>query len=266
MSNAAIIYDNLADAGSVSASSWIAAAPPSNVQDPHVSRRWEGRGGASDSLILDLGALLTFDSIALLSCAAVVSGTTGLMTTAAITQIRVASADNTGVAGDVYNSGSAAGRISSAYGSLIHHFTTPVVGRYIRIDLTQPSASAVMAGRLVVGLRNQFTINFSYGWSYGYVDLSRMKKSAGGQTFVEIDEKYRVLRLSFDVLDEDDRYSFVQEADRLNGISQDVLFVRNPASTDPARDTIWGLMKDLSPPSQPSVAHFSKVYSIEERL
>lgn len=265
MSKAGVVYENLADDGSITASSWIASAPPAMMQNPHISRRWKGRAGASEFIILDLLASASISSLALLGLEAVVADTQGPMTLLATSHIRISLTDPTGLTGEVYDSGSAAGRISPKYSALIQHWATPITGRYIRIDLSQTDASALLAGRFVVGLRHNFAINFSYGWGMGYTDLSRVVKSAGGQTFVDADDKFRVLNLSFGVLDEADRYDFVDEMDRLNGISQDVLFTLNPASATPDRDTIWGLMQDLNPPTQPSVAHFTKSYSVAER-
>lgn len=264
---AAILYDNLADAATLDASSWIAAAPPATLQSPHVSRRWKGRNGDSETLSADLLAEVSLDTLTLLGCQYVdADDIQANMTASAITRIRVSSQTGGPFAGDVYDSGSAAGRIDAAYGALVTHLASPVSGRYVDFNLSQSGANALLAGRMVIGLREAFTINFGYGWSYGYGDLSRLKKSAGGQTFVDRDDRYRILNLTFDALDADDRYGFVEEADRLNGISRDVLFVLDPDSATPDRDTIWGLMQDLSPPAQPNLAFFSKSYRIEERL
>lgn len=262
---AAILYDNLADTATVTASSWVAAAPPATLQNEHVSRRWKGRLGASEYVLVDLGAATAIDTIALLGCQAIVGDTQANMTAAATTRVRVSTADAMGLAGDAYDSGLAAGRVRAAYGALVVHRPAPVTGRYVRIDLAQASAEAILAGRLVIGLRSAFAVNFGYGWSYGYADLSRTKKSAGGQTYIERDDRYRVLNLNFEFVDPAERYGFVDEIDRINGLSRDILFVIDPASSEPDRDTLWGLMTDLSPPTEPYLNLFSKSYRIEER-
>lgn len=265
--NAALLYANLADDGTVTASSWAAAAPPSTLQDPHVSRRWKGRAGDTESITFDLGSAQSFDTVCLLGCQAVdADDNQDNMTAAAIRQIRLSASDPTAIAADAYDSGSVSGEISSKYGSMIELLTSPVSARYGRIDLSQAGAQALLAGRLVIGIRSQFTVNFDYGGGFGFGDNSRTKKAAGGQTFVDQELGYRIINLTFSTLDPDDRYDFVQEADRLNGLKDDVLFIVDTESSDIARDTVWGLVTNLSLPTQPSFAFFSKVYSIEERL
>lgn len=261
-----ILYLNLADAGTMSASSWIAAAPPIILQNQHVARRWRGRLGDTEWVLVDLLASQSIDTVALV-------GMTWLdvnldeqpVNSNATTRIRISSIDATGAAGDVYDSGLIAGQVDAAYMQLVKLLPAPVSGRYVRIDISQASAQALQAGRFVVGLREDFLWNFSYGWSFGFADLSRRRKSAGGQTFVERDDRFRMLNLNFDVVDPIDRYGFVHEIDRLNGHSQDVLFIINPNSASINRDTIWGLMQELSMPTQPNLDIFSKSYSIEER-
>src|SRR5262245_30302252 len=131
MGVAAIIHTNKADDATLSASSFIAAAPPSMLQNHHVSRRWKGRLGDTEWLLADLGSLQSIDTIALSGCQYIDADDNQVnMTSAAITQVRVATVDNTGEAGDAYDSTSAAGRISEAYGALVIHLATPVTGRY----------------------------------------------------------------------------------------------------------------------------------------
>jgi hypothetical protein len=68
---AAILHENLADDGTVTASSWIAAAPPLMVQNPHVSRRWKGNDGDGEYLLLSWESAQTFDTIALFGLAVI---------------------------------------------------------------------------------------------------------------------------------------------------------------------------------------------------
>jgi hypothetical protein len=261
---AAIVYDNLADAGTVTASSWIAAAPPTMLQNAHTTRRWQGRNGSTEYILLVFGAQQEIDTIGLFKCAKLVSGTQSPMTAAATCRVRVSSVDITGVAGDVYDS--SAQSIDEAYAALIALLPAVRAAIAVRIDLTETGAEALQAGRLVVGLRNSFDWNFTYGWSFGFSDLSRLKRSAGGQTFVDRDDRFRIMSVQFEMLNAVERYSFVQETDRLNGISQDVLFITDPASTNLGRDTVWGLMQDMNPPTQPYFELFNKQYQVQERL
>jgi hypothetical protein len=262
---AAIVRTNLADAAAVTASSWLTTALPSRLQNPHTLRRWQGTSGSSEWISATFSTNQSIDSIALLKCAKVVSGVESTMTEAATVRIRVSSVDPTGVAGDLYDSGAITNVIDSQYECLVKLLSAPVSAKAVRIDLTE-TADALEAGRLVIGLREQLSWNFAYGAAYGFGDNSRLRKSAGGQTFVDRDDKYRVLSVTFEMLQESERYDLIQEIDRLNGISDDILFITNPDSTELPRDTLWGLIKDMNPPTQPYFDIWQKSYQIEERL
>ena len=199
MGNAAVLYDNLADIGTVTASSWIAAAPPATVQNAHVSRRWKGSNGSAEHLLLTWDSEQLVDTIALLGLAVIAAdGGERTMSETASCRLRLSSADLTGLAGDVYDSGTVSGGIRAAYGALVELLAVPVAARAVRIDLAEAGVEAVMAGRLVAGLRSVFAVNFSYGWSFGYLDLSCKSRSAGGLTFVDRQDRYRVLDLRFE--------------------------------------------------------------------
>jgi hypothetical protein len=265
---AAILWRNLADTefgGSVTASSWIATSPPTRLQNPHTLRRWKGRNGAAESILVTWTTEQTFDSIGLMKLAKIVGDTTLVMSSAATKRVRVSSVDLTGIAGDVYDSGVIAGKVRDAYGCLIELFPAPVTGKAVLIDISESGVDAILAGRLVIGLRKQFALNFSYDWSDGYADLSRIKKSIGGQTYVDRDDRYRVLNIPFNSIVENDFNTIVRAIDRENGLSRDVLFVIDENSAELDRDSVWGLIKDMSPATQPNLAYFSKRYAIEER-
>lgn len=74
-----------------------------------------------------------------------------------------------------------------------------------------------------------------------------------------------MLVFPFNSVIEDDLNGIVREVDRENGLSRDVLFVIDENSGEPDRDSVWGLIKDMSPPTQPNLAYFAKRYAIEER-
>lgn len=251
MGNAALLYENLADDATIAVSSQLAAAAGALVQNVHVARKWRSES-SGDWLLADLGAFMSLDTIAVM----------GL--TATEYRVRLSSSDPGGAAGDILDTGTLA--VDQAYAQAIALLDAPAAARYLRIDLANSGGSYVEAGRLVAGLRNRFEINFSFDWSIGYVDPSIVTKTRGGQTQVSREQSYRQASLKFDFLRPTDRFGFVQEADRLNGIKDDVLFIFDEDSTALPRDTIWGRVVDLSPVSQPFFDVYSKDYRIEERL
>lgn len=251
MGNAALLYQNLADAATISVSSQLVTAAGSLVQNVHVARKWRSES-AGDWLLADLGALVSLDTVAVIGLTA-----TGY-------RVRLSSSDPTGAAGDVLDTGTLS--VDQAYLQAIALLDAPGSARYLRVDLTNSSGTYVEAGRLVAGLRNLFEINFSFGWSIGYVDPSIATKTRGGQTQVSREQSYRQVSLSFESMRPTDRYSFVEDADRLNGIKDDVLLILDEDSTELPRDSIWGRVVDLTPVGQPFFDVFSKEYRIEERL
>lgn len=250
--NAYIAYKNLADSAvTLTASSSLLLLPVSNLVVPHIARKWRGSGGVTDYFVANLGAATSIDTLA-------VFGITG-------TQIRfrISSVDTTGAAGDIYDSGTVS--VDQTYLSSIKLITSPVSGRYVRVDITT-TGSYVEAGRVFIGLRTQFAYNFGKGWQRTWNDRSVRTKTRGGQTQVFADNMFRSVDVKFDFINQTDRDGFVETIDIVNGMKTDVLFVANPASANLSRDSIWGLMTAITPVVQPSVGMFTKQYLIEERL
>jgi hypothetical protein len=79
---ARIAYDNLADDAVVSASSQELLLPATNIQNPHVARKWRSVFN-SDYVVFNFEALVSIDTVALM----------GL--TAATYRIRISSVDTT---------------------------------------------------------------------------------------------------------------------------------------------------------------------------
>lgn len=270
MANAVLAYTNLADddAATVSASSAITLAPATNLQNPHVGRKWRGSNGDSESILTDLGSAQSADTFAVISASCLIGGVERNLSSLAVTRIRLSLTDPTGALGEVYDSGSAAGRIEQAYGYLLHLLDDPVTFRYALIDLAETGATYIEAGRLFIGLRTEVGINFAPGWSRAYVDRSRKTEGRGGQEFYDLNNNYRTVDVTFEFLSEDERNGFVEDIDRVNGEHVDLLFVADPDSTNLGRDSLWGHIDGNTPVTQPYVyspAAFTKTYKLRER-
>jgi hypothetical protein len=250
MANAAIAYVNLADTATITTSSQEILLPALNVQNPHIARKWRGQGSGTDFLVFDLGSSVPLNTLATFG----ITGTS--------IRYRVSSVDSTGASGDVYDSGTLS--VDQAYLSSIVLPAT-ISGRYVRVDISIASGY-VEAGRVYIGVRQGFTYNFSRGWQRAWVDRSTRTKTRGGQTQVYPDSTYRTVDVTFDFISRTDRNGFVETIDRVNATKTDVLFIGDTASTNLARDSIWGLMVNLSPVVEPYSSAFTKQYQIEERL
>lgn len=260
MGNAAIAYLNLADSGSVTASSQASAMPASYLQDPHVSMRWRSRTN-DDFFVVDLLSSQSIDTV-------LVRGMT--VSASSTVRIRISTADSSGADGDASDSGSlisGSTYFDADYGAIVFTTATPVTGRYVRIDISDPDGSYVDAGRVFVGLRTQFSYNFNWGWGIGYTDRSTKIKSRGGQTLVLTDNSFRTINVDLAWVSSSQRYGIIETIDRVNGTHLDVLLITDTDSTNLARDTIFGLISNQSPVTNPALADiFGKQYQIEERL
>lgn len=270
MARAAFGYRDLALAGTITASHETALNPATLLQDPHVARKWRGTT-ASESLVLNLGSLQSIDTAALIGCSGLFGDTERNLSTAALTRVRVSTADGTGAAGDAYDSdsgGASAGRIDQNYGKLIYRLPAPVIGRYVRIDLAESGATFVEAGILSVYLSTQVAINFQPGFSALHVDLSRKTKALGGQTHVDLNNRTRSFDVNFEFLSAAERNGFVEDMAIVNGEHENVLLIFNPDSTNLGRDSAFGLIEKHQAIVQPYGLDdiFQAPYRIEERL
>lgn len=258
---AAVAYENLADVAgtTVAASSEEILMPASTILTPHVEERWRSIYSTA-YFVVDLGSLKSLDTIW-------VGGLSG--SDEVVARVRVSTTDPSGLSDLIYDSEdleSGATEFDMDYGAIVSLLSEPMDGRYIRVDVYDPNTDYVEVGRIFVGLRTQFTTNFAYGWTVGYVDRSVVAKTRGGQTAVWHDNHYRVLNVSFEFLPAADRYGLVETIDRVNGRTTDILFIVNPDSTNLPRDTIFGLVSDLTPVTNPALVDvFGKQYAIEER-
>jgi hypothetical protein len=252
MANACIAYNNLADtAPLILATSSNLLLPVSNIINPHIARKWRGSTPGHDSVIIDLGSLQSFDTIAVL-------GITGTAIT-----IKASAIDSTGVAGEI-TSGTYS--FDQNYKSQIVALPNPITARYIRFDVTNGTTGLAEIGRVFIGSRVQFKYNFIKGWQRSWNDLSLRSKTRGGQTQIFPDAVYRKYDVSFGFLTQSDRDGFIEDIDRINAMKTDVLFITDPASVNLSRDSVWGLVSAISPVVQPQVGLFTKQYQIEERL
>lgn len=173
-------------------------------------------------------------------------------------------------AADVLDTGAlASGSLNwdADYGSFVYLAAAPVSGRYVRIDLADPTAAYVEAGRLVVGLREALATNFAPGSQFDWVDPSVVRRSKGGQFLTWQRPGYRSANLTFGWVSDAQRRDLIERLGRVAGRHEDVLLVLDPdeAASLPYV-TIWGLIADASPAAWTEIADLhSKQFRIEER-
>lgn len=261
MGNAAILWDNLIDRDTtlITATSSLGTTPVQQfLKDPHVLNRWFSPIAAF--VQVDFGSAVNIDTIAMI-------GLTGL---GANLDFFLSLSNPVTAAGDVYFSGVLPSSVfDSKYLGLVHLIPTIKTARYMTIGLD--SNGNLGMGRLVVGTRNPFAVNFVPGWSMSYVRRSVSAEGAGGQTFVDPKRGYRVVEASFNFISEADRNAFVEDIEMavVNNGHKDMLWIKDVSSTNLSRDCIWGYHDGESAISEPQITTpptFNKTYRIRERL
>lgn len=260
MANAALLTDNHALAGLVSASGQALAMPASNLLTPHPSERWRSLTRAA-FFVLDKGSQRLGDTV-------MVKGLT--LGPNATMRLRLSSVDSDGAAGDVFDSGpvtNGSANLDRDYFAAVWLLPAPATWRYTRVDIDDPDAAAVEAGCIVDGLRDSFDYNFAIGSSVQFVDRSRVAMSAAGLSLVWPDNWYRKIDFNFEWVSAEQRYGLVERMDRVNGRRLNVLLIADTASPNLARDSFYGLVSDLTPSTfAQAVEIYGKQLRIDERL
>ncbi|KRE08167.1 hypothetical protein ASE61_00685 [Bosea sp. Root670] len=83
--------------------------------------------------------------------------------------------------------------------------------------------------------------------------------------------RHRTVTLSFGALRASERLSWLEEMDRENGASRDLLLITDLDSANLGRDSLWGLVDEVSPVLQPmgwldGEPIYSKSLTLTERL
>lgn len=234
MANACIASVNLADiATTVSVSGALALTPASRLLDPHVGNKCRVNATAWD-VVIDHGSAKSQDTFML-------AGVSGIDPTF---RVRLSSADATGAAGDVYDSGSLTGTsyFDPDYALFVHLKAAAASARYTRIGFTEAGVDYTQAGRVFDGVRNQFGINFRAPWSRIPVRRSVDTDGTGGQTFVDLREGYWRVNASFEFVSETEANGFLEDiaVAIVNNGHQDLLWIRDPDSLNLSRDCVWG--------------------------
>jgi hypothetical protein len=260
MANAALVIENHTLAGLVAASSQALAMPATNLLTPHPSERWRSLSPTA-YFVLDKGSERVADTV-------FVKGLTAGRN--ATIRLRLSSTDSTGVAGDVFDSGPVANgslNLDVDYYAAAWALPAPLSWQFTRVDIFDPDADFVEAGCLMDGLREAFNYNFTSGSGIQFVDRSRVATSAAGLSMVWPDNWYRKVDFSFEWVSAAQRYGLIERLDRINGRRMNVLLIVDVDSPNLARDSVFGLVTDLTPNTfAQAVEIFGKQLRIDERL
>lgn len=249
--NAAVVYRNLAQAGTVTASSQVLDARAGEVLTEQPSEKWHSTSTPA-WIINDLGTSVSVDTFAAV----------GLNATTV--RLRISNSDPTAASALLHDSGVVA--VDQNYLQAVFALSSPVTGRYVRFDFTNGGDDHVEVGCLVAGLRSTYATNYDYGASITTPDLSRRRRLPAGATQIDVETIYRAFTANFGWISDEDRWGFVEDMERYARLSRNVLFLMDPSAANLARATIFGLIAEATPIVVASHELHAKSYTIEERL
>ena len=120
---------------------------------------------------------------------------------------------------------------------------------------------------MLAGSREAFTYNFAPGGGVTTIDRSRKGSTSGGQTLTWNDNQFRRIELSFDWVTDSQRFGVVEDLLRVSGQHKNVLLIIDTASSNLARDSIFGLVTNQTPVIYSALADiYGKQLTIDERL
>lgn len=279
--NGLLLYRNLVDEATVTASSAVTGAAATQVQTLDPGEPWRATAKTSEYLHIDFGSVIDATH-----AAAVYHNldTTGLI------RFR-GSNDPTFVAADVVDTDDqdawdpVAGFGFDGFGSSLGGY--PILSRfndyrplkyfdfggvksfrYGRMYFKNPSNAAitgVACGRAFVGLGAQFERNFGLDWDLRWVDPSDLIETEA-TVRVKARTKYRVLTMAFPWLSEAEAMSTWDDIKRSLGSSKDIIAVLFPTGSTVKRyrTTIYGLCIDRAGTRNPHYDVFASQLQVRE--
>lgn len=253
-----LAWDNKADDAALTTGSELASLPASNVQQPHLSRKWHTAAGVKSAyLILDLGASLACNLLAVL-------GTN--LTSSATIRVRASNSDSTVTSSLLLDTGSVAAGVTDGYGA-IYKSLASTTARYWRLDLADSTvASNLQIGRVFLGPSWTPAVNMQLGKAVMVKDDSPRARSYGKQTYIEELPQTRMLAFTLDYLTEAQMMGNAFALARANGLVRDVLAIPDISGSYLSQESVWGLLEAAEPIVNDKLGLFRQKFTIEERL
>lgn len=223
MPNSIFLFDNLADAATLAASSTAGSTMAvANLQDPQRSKFWRSGAGTSSYIngtlaavrevshlgLVDLN-LSTVGTIRVQFWTDALGGSVGVLDktvspTLYIEDERTPSAYGSGLYGaGPYGIGAITQ--DQARNITIIPFGANIAAAYWRVTFTDTAGSYQQCGRLFLAKAVEFEQNLSYGWGAEAVDETVQRFSLGKQRYYNAIDRRLRLRGSFEWLTEDER-------------------------------------------------------------
>lgn len=263
--NMRIVYDNLVDTASVSASSTAGSLSVSNLKTNYKTQVWRSVGtSATLTVLFNEAEFISYVGLPFCN-----------LTSDSTMQVRIYS-DTSGT-NLVYDSGVFSGAPPTSFGSInfgfvplgvnyyaylnagtyAYHWVDPVaVGQRVEITLEDPTnvAGYIESARLVIGAHWSPVINTSYGSEVGFIDNSQQIRTAAGDTRTYNSFKTRTLTLDLEALD-DSEIATIQSIVRSVAKSKPILISVYPQDDDSSKEQAYQIFG-----KQPDVNSFTIQY------
>lgn len=276
---------NLWDGATLTAGSEAATLPVENTQDRQIRKPWRTTSVDAD----DTYIVADFGSAQLVGVVALVNHNLGIQA-----KLRIRLSNNADFSSTVYDSGlfdalpeiepfgtfewgvfTWGGKLPQSVIDAItvntfHVIPSNTLARYLRIDIQDESNGDgyIEVGRMVAGVKIQPAANMSWGWEVAFEDPSKVSKSRGGQTYVDDQEQYRVIRFGISNMTENEAFSFFFDLiDRRKGVTGDLVVIPQPDKPSQFHNqAFYGRMRSLGAVRNPFYDQFEKAFEIEELL
>ncbi len=236
MADAFLGYHNIIDRAttSLTATNTQSTLPAANLAHAHVSKVMRCSGGAT-AIEVDAGSSVLANCLAMF----------GMNLTGTAT-MRIRASDTDYTTGDLLDTGVITPDLSTTYKCLLKVFAAAVTARYWRVDLTD-TGILIEIGRLVICPTVTPAVNISYPYAPGLLDPSLVRETIGGQAITYKRTKRKTSTFVWGFLTESEAITdLLGTVDRIDGRSQDVLWVKDHESSHRHREMVWGRLQQVS--------------------
>lgn len=247
-----------ATASVLTASHAVSTMPIANIADPKMGRRWRTQTLTAYGQV-DFGSDKTVGVVALRFSRDTTFPAAGTV------QHQFDADGGTPGSGAAYDSTAVAINTAAGYGYHVHVLSSAVSARYWRFTFSSVTGvSFIDTSRAWAGEAWSPTYNIAFGYGDDWKDLSQKTEAErSGAEFVDPRNRKRQFAFALEALSESERDD-IREMQRIAGISQQVLFVKN--SDSPARETLLGRMARTTPILHPNLPLYSKAFTLQESI
>lgn len=225
----------------MSGTNTVAGSDPAYVGNDHMGVVWRARSAASasQSLILDLGADVAADALALIGLTGAGAGWTLQVSAASAAQGPFGGARHDWPAVPLL-----AGALATRSGRGRAWWQAPAGGpaaaRYWRITITTPAPDmTITVARVVIGQQIQPERNFQFGAAFGVRDTGAIDWSPRGVLLRRRGVKLRSIGLSFAALHQDEVKAHIHPLVERLGVTGPVLLVTDPDPDEDRQNRIY---------------------------